>query len=337
MKPKLSICIPTFNRADTLKEALDSVLIQLEGNIKIDLLICDNASSDNTQEIVNQYQRHFPIIRYHRNPENIGFDGNIVNCIKYAQGEYVWFLSDDDILLKGTLERVIKEITAHNPTIIYLNHATFLKDPNKQIKHTYNKKDEIYNNGKEYFLKCNLGFISALILKSDIAAKYYHYGINCLFGQAHIEITYRLALKESGPFLYLGSLSVSARIPAILSDDYFTCHRLNVDKLYKNLEMEGLLDANTVKLHFREVIKDRAASILHHKCVGNHRKFDEQKDEIVKLYGEYKVLFYLYIYPVMVIPRWLLKPPYDILRKCVRKIRKLNMRNMNTNFGANAH
>jgi glycosyltransferase involved in cell wall biosynthesis len=296
--------------------------MQIGANIEVDILISDNASTDNTQEIVDQYQQYSPFIRYHRNPENIGFDGNIVICIKYARGEYIWFLSDDDILLKGTLERVIKEITTHNPTIIYLNHAPFLKDPNKRMKSMSNTEDKIYNDGKEYFLKCGLGFISALILKSDIAKKYYHYGINCLFGEAHIEIASRIALEESGPFLYLGSLSISAKIPAILSDDYFTCYRLNVDKLYKKLEIEGLLDANTVRLHFRNVIKDRAASILHNKCIGNHRKLVEQKDEIVKLYGEHK-MFYLYIYPFIVMPRWLLIPPYVILRQFVRKIRKL--------------
>lgn len=321
MTPTLSICIPTHNRADTLKDALDSVLMQIGANIEVEILISDNASIDNTQEIVGQYQHDSPFIRYHRNPENIGFDANIVNCIKYAHGEYIWFLSDDDIFLKGTLERVMKEIKAHNPTIAYLNHAPFLKDPQKRMKPMSHAEDKIYHDGKEYFLKCGLGFISALILKSDIAKKYCHYGMRGLFGEAHIEIASRMALKERGPFLYLGSLSISAKIPARLSDDYFTCHRLNVDKLYKKLENEGLLDADAVKSHFRNILKDRAASILHNKCIGNHRKLAEQKDEIMELYREHK-MFYLYIYPLIIMPRWLLIPPYAVLRPFVRKIRK---------------
>lgn len=323
MRPKLSICIPTYNRADMLKEALDSVLMQLGGDIKADVLISDNASTDNTQEMVDQYQRRSPFIRYQRNPENIGFDGNIVSCIKHACGEYIWFLSDDDILLNGTLERVMEEIKTHNPTILYLNHTPFMNDSSKKMKPMNNTKDKSYYDGKEFFLNCGLGFISSLILRTDYAKEFSTYGVNSLYGEAHLEIASRIALKKNGPFIFLGSVSIAARLPSQLANDYFTCHRLNADKLYKKLEGEGLLDTSTVRLYLRNVINVKMLrAMLYNKCIGNHLKLAEQKDEILQLYGDHKI-FYLYIYPFMVMPRWLLILPYVILRQFVRQIRRL--------------
>jgi glycosyltransferase involved in cell wall biosynthesis len=56
MKPKLSICIPTYNRAQTLRETIDSILPQILGNFNIEILISDNASTDDTPSIVCEYQ-----------------------------------------------------------------------------------------------------------------------------------------------------------------------------------------------------------------------------------------------------------------------------------------
>ena len=321
MKPILSLCIPTYNRMDTLKETIDSILVQIDSNIVIDIFVSDNASTDNTQGIVEQYQKHSPFIRYQKNLNNVGFDGNIVNCIKCAIGEYIWFVSDDDILLKGTLKRVIEEIVLHKPTILYLNHQSFATNVNNETRPKAPLEDKIYSDGKEYFLKTGLGFISALILKLDMAKHNYQYGINCLFGAAHIEIASRIALKECGPFQYLGSLPVMARVPQALSDDYFTCHRLNVDKLYLKLEFEGLLDHSVISAHLENVMLDRAASILHRKCIGNHNMLIKQKDDIIGIYGKYRN-FYLCMFPILIVPRWLIIVPYAILHKIITTVRK---------------
>ena len=76
-KPLLSICIPTYNRAEFLKDALDSILRQINENNKdkVEICISDNASEDNTEELVEEYQKKSPIpIIYHKNEKNMGAD-----------------------------------------------------------------------------------------------------------------------------------------------------------------------------------------------------------------------------------------------------------------------
>ncbi|MDR3150214.1 MAG: glycosyltransferase [Candidatus Peribacteria bacterium] len=70
---KLSICIPTYNREKFLPDALNSILKQINDNNKdkIEICISDNASEDNTKELINGFQKKsiIPII-YHRNDIN---------------------------------------------------------------------------------------------------------------------------------------------------------------------------------------------------------------------------------------------------------------------------
>ena len=86
MSIKLSLCIPTYNRAAFLSEALDSVIQQATDEVEI--VISDNASNDGTAEMVTEYQGKFPRITYYRQPENLGFDRNMLRAVDLARGEY---------------------------------------------------------------------------------------------------------------------------------------------------------------------------------------------------------------------------------------------------------
>lgn len=109
----LSICIPTYNRASFLEQAIESIFNQVDEKIKnrIEICISDNASKDDTMEIVYKYKKNaiVPII-YSRNEENIGPDRNFLKVIGLAQGDYCWFLGDDDVLTRGSISRIFKEI-----------------------------------------------------------------------------------------------------------------------------------------------------------------------------------------------------------------------------------
>lgn len=94
MTPRISICIPTFNRADLLDQALQSVAHQ---TVKpYDVLIVDNASTDNTAEIIKKYERYG--FRYIRNETNVGMVENWNVGIRNAKGEYISFLHNDDLI-----------------------------------------------------------------------------------------------------------------------------------------------------------------------------------------------------------------------------------------------
>jgi len=107
---KLSIAIPTYNGAKTIRETLDSIVSQLEDGVEI--VISDNASSDGTAEIIREYQVMHPVIRYFRNDENLGADRNFDLAVQRATGKYVWFFGDDDKMCCGGIRKVLDVLSA---------------------------------------------------------------------------------------------------------------------------------------------------------------------------------------------------------------------------------
>lgn len=126
--PILSICIPTYNRSEYLLRTIEAIAQQLQSSVEV--VICDNASTDDTARIVNEYIQAHPTlhIRFLQNAENIGFDRNVLRVVQEAAGEYCWLLSDDDIILESSLQRILGEIHTHEDTAFFLvNYQRFDK------------------------------------------------------------------------------------------------------------------------------------------------------------------------------------------------------------------
>ncbi|HXF41557.1 MAG TPA: glycosyltransferase [Blastocatellia bacterium] len=99
MNPKVSVCIPTYNTARYLADAIDSVLAQEFTDFE--LVICDNASTDETPEICRRYTDSR--IRYVRFAELTNQAGNFNRCLNEARGEFITLLHADDYFLPGFL------------------------------------------------------------------------------------------------------------------------------------------------------------------------------------------------------------------------------------------
>jgi glycosyltransferase involved in cell wall biosynthesis len=98
----LTIGIPTYNRAYSLKNVLPRLSQDLLGfESKIQIIIIDNASSDDTQAVVLNWIEAVKsrlTVRYIRNMENIGMSRNIVSCFYMSDTSYTTFMGDDDCL-----------------------------------------------------------------------------------------------------------------------------------------------------------------------------------------------------------------------------------------------
>mgnify|MGYP001199933976 CR=1 FL=1 len=103
----LSFCIPTYNRAVFIGETLRSIISQADERIEI--VVVDGASTDNTAEVIRQYQQQFPNLVYFRGEKKRGVDRDMAKSIELARGEYCWMLSDDDVLCPGAVDRILKE------------------------------------------------------------------------------------------------------------------------------------------------------------------------------------------------------------------------------------
>lgn len=112
MNSLVSICIPTFNGEKFLQEALDSVKRQTYKNMEV--IISDDASKDITLELCEKFKKEvsFPVFIFHHKPNGIGANWN--NCIKNANGIYIKFLFQDDVLEADCLEQQIQFLEENN-------------------------------------------------------------------------------------------------------------------------------------------------------------------------------------------------------------------------------
>ncbi|MDI6720940.1 MAG: glycosyltransferase family A protein, partial [Candidatus Aenigmarchaeota archaeon] len=83
MKPLVSICIPNYNSERFIKQTIKSALSQSYPNIEV--IVCDNASTDNSCNIIKSFGKK---IRRYRNKINIGQNDNLNKCISLSKGKY---------------------------------------------------------------------------------------------------------------------------------------------------------------------------------------------------------------------------------------------------------
>jgi glycosyltransferase involved in cell wall biosynthesis len=113
--PKVTVCIPTYNRADYLTYAIASVLAQTYGDFE--LIVCDDGSIDRTAEVVAAFAD--PRIRYLPHPRNIGRSLNMRSGFEAARGEYFLKFDDDDGLTREFLAKTLA-VLAREPAIDFV-------------------------------------------------------------------------------------------------------------------------------------------------------------------------------------------------------------------------
>jgi len=107
----LSICIPSYNRADMLSAAIESILNQAAEGVEI--VVSDNASTDNTDSVMRDLARRHPHIRYVRSDVNVGADRNFLKVVELAAGRYTWLMGSDDMVAPGGVAEVLRAIESH--------------------------------------------------------------------------------------------------------------------------------------------------------------------------------------------------------------------------------
>ncbi|SMG16801.1 glycosyltransferase family 2 protein [Fibrobacter sp. UWB13] len=122
-QPLLSICIPTWNRAKILSISLNSFCEQLASidSSEIEIFVSDNASDDDTPQVVQSFIDQGLPITYNRNPENVGAAGNFIKCMQWASGKYIWLLGDDDLLKDGSISYILDLIRNGDYGLIHLS------------------------------------------------------------------------------------------------------------------------------------------------------------------------------------------------------------------------
>ena len=161
----LTIAIPTYNRCKELAQTLNSIIPQFCSDIEI--IVCNNASSDRTINLLEKYKNYLTVFN---NIQNIGPDENFLSCINNAQGKYVWILSDDDLPAQTAIREVLKRINME-PSAGLL-HLLAKGSEVKLENYSYeNVTTDWHNCKKEEFILSagrRLTFISSLVIKKDL-------------------------------------------------------------------------------------------------------------------------------------------------------------------------
>lgn len=159
----VSIGVPTYNRADLLKVALDSLLAQTYKNIEI--IISDNASNDLTEMFCREYTAKDSRIRYLRQEKNIGQMNNYSFLLQQSRGKYFMWMQDDDWLDPQYIEVLTGVLETHLDYHVALSHYYEKRVgasptlPLRALTHNYT-----HQSYRELYERCLYGKISALLL-----------------------------------------------------------------------------------------------------------------------------------------------------------------------------
>jgi len=117
MPPTVSVCIPTYNRKDYLKEALESVFAQTYKDYEV--IIVDDGSTDGTDQMIKEAGYN---VRYCW-AEHIGQAAARNKLIELAYGEYITFLDSDDLLFPDAIQKLMNVIDSYGPDVfVYGSH-----------------------------------------------------------------------------------------------------------------------------------------------------------------------------------------------------------------------
>lgn len=154
--PLISILIPVFNREGYIGEAISSALSQTYKNIEV--IIVDNASTDNTWSVCNNYSKLDPRVKIYRNELNLGPVNNWKKCIYYASGIYAKILWSDDLISNDYIE---KTLSIFNDDVGFVFTSVVIND-------SFEKKDKVHYQYGDTGLYSSIRYMHDLVLMGEL-------------------------------------------------------------------------------------------------------------------------------------------------------------------------
>lgn len=187
--PKFSVVIPTYNRADLLPEAVQSVLKQTFRDFEV--IVVDNCSTDNTPEVMKQFEQNGQV-RYIRNEQNMerAYSRNV--GFRNAKGEFLTLLDSDDILYPNCLEDAAAFAEQNPGNKIFHNLYQMIDNESRPAGARH--LPPITNQHKQI---CQGNFLSCIgvFLHREIYTKYFFTEDLRMIGSEDYEIWFRVLAK----------------------------------------------------------------------------------------------------------------------------------------------
>ncbi len=145
--PQVSVIIPVYNTAKYLHESIGSIMNQTLRDIEI--IIVNDCSTDNSEEIINEIALTDNRIAYHKLAQNQGQSVARNEALAHAHGKYIYFMDSDDLLDTEALEKCYKQCEKNDLQVLFFDGDTFCEDGQKCISWNYSRT-ECYNENVVY-------------------------------------------------------------------------------------------------------------------------------------------------------------------------------------------
>ena len=146
--PKVSVVCVTYNQEKYIQQTLDSFLMQ-EHDFSVEIIIVDDCSSDNTQEIIKKYALENSSIKAYYNPKNLGVSRNFTKALRYAQGDYIAMCEGDDYWTDKKKIAKQVEYMDQNPSCSVCFHKTrVIFEDNSRDPYTIPANKTSFTTGK---------------------------------------------------------------------------------------------------------------------------------------------------------------------------------------------
>jgi GT2 family glycosyltransferase len=264
--PLVSVLIPTYNRPEYLRRAIESCLAQTYRNFEI--IITDNSTNDDSAKMMARYGD--PRLRYHSNGGNIGAVKSSNRAVELSQGKYVKFLMDDDLLKPRCLELMVEGLEKNPSAAIVMAPMDLIDEDDRRIYpvfYVFRKMEYRYR------YRLGDGFIDRKSILRDFLTRDYP----CCVPSG---MMFRGdALREAGPFDakadFAGDLDMCMRI-APLHDAYY------IDEVLSSWRYTAA--CHTASIHQTGLHID-AFYYITRRCLANpatREMFKEEWESVVK-------------------------------------------------------
>jgi glycosyltransferase involved in cell wall biosynthesis len=324
MSPIWTICIPTYNRASCLKINLEYIFKEVKGELRndIEVLVSNNCSTDNTSEIINGFLRRGCPISYYYNVENIGPDKNFLQCIEKAQGKYVLLLGDDDILLPGAISAIIEMLKKNNFGMVYIaNKPIKFKEKIPATKVIVKNKITAiaYSNNNLFIRKASyfLTFMSGAVFNKELLydLSYYDKYINSYL----LQITFFLtAILRAQANLFIVDPMLATKVNDNGGYSLTDVFCINFNRILKAFMALGLTTRTISSINNDLIVHFFPFFVAKIRTEKTSFK-DKNMKSIFDKYYQKNWRYYLFIYPILVLPVFLVQP-YSFFSRIIGKI-----------------
>ncbi|CAN1531697.1 WcaA Glycosyltransferases involved in cell wall biogenesis [Flavobacteriaceae bacterium] len=296
---KLSIIIPVYNAEKTINHTVQSILNQLNNRFNIEFIICNDGSTDNSLDILNNLASEHHEIKLFDN-ENQGVYKTRNFCFEQVSGDYVWFIDSDDLIIENALSIIYEKFNKEEFDVMNFGYVV-----EKQ-------KDKIEKKFPPYFENCIDGITflenndGRLYLWNNI------YSINFLKGHSIRFLAKSVSLEDS--LFNIEVFSKAKKVICLQKLLYTYC--FNQNSISRTKSIHHLINQGTSSFNVHSSIQD----------IRNNYKINSKEFNVINVRLMHSVLGFFYSLLVEKYPLDYIKKMYVLYRE--NKFLPVKMKNI---------